>query len=103
MSPSTPHLVKRGQAFYFRRAVPERLTKVVGSREVKASLRTSNPVTAKIRARVLSTALDISFRVLGGVRMMTNEAILERAKEYFSTSLSKSLEYALLLPTDPGG
>lgn len=101
MSPSTPHLVKRGQAFYFRRAVPEGLTKLVGSREVKASLRTSDPVTGKIRARVLSTALDISFRVLREVRMMTNEAILERARDYFSTALSKSLEYALLLPSDP--
>jgi hypothetical protein len=57
------HVVKRGSQFYFRIAVPLYLTKIEGKREIKASLRTSDAMSAKMRRRVLSDALELLFQV----------------------------------------
>jgi hypothetical protein len=94
------HVVKRGSQFYFRIAVPLRLAKLVGKREIKASLRTSDALSAKMRGRVLSNGLEQLFRELRSMNV-TNDEIVIRAKGYFKAQLSKSLELALLLPTDP--
>ena len=54
-----PHLMLRGQIFYFRRAVPGRLQIRFGRSSIKASLRTHNRVTANLRCRVLiPTCID---------------------------------------------
>lgn len=95
------HVVKRGPQFYFRIAVPLRLTKLVGKREIKASLRTSDAMSAKMRGRVLSNGLELLFRELRSMTDISNDVIVNRAKDYFKAQLSKSLELALLLPTDP--
>jgi integrase len=95
------HVVKRGSQFYFRIAVPLRLTKLVGKREIKASLRTSDAMSAKMRGRVLSNGLEQLFRELRLMAYVSNDVIVNRAKDYFKVQLSKSLELALLLPTDP--
>jgi hypothetical protein len=95
------HVVKRGSQFYFRIAVPLPLTKLVGKREIKASLRTSDAMSAKMRGRVLSNGLEQLFRELRSMMYVSNEVIVNRAKDYFKVQLSKSLELALLLPTDP--
>jgi integrase len=95
------HVVKRGSQFYFRIAVPLRLTKLVGKREVKASLRTSDAMSAKMRGRVLSNGLELLFREMRSMANVSNNDIVNRAKDYFKAQLSKSLEHALLLPTDP--
>jgi integrase len=95
------HVVKRGSQFYFRIAVPSPLTKLVGKREIKASLRTSDAMSAKMRGRVLSNGLEQLFRELRSMAYVSNEVIVNRAKDYFKAQLSKSLELALLLPTDP--
>ena len=57
------HVVKRGSQFCFRIAVPLYLTKIEGKREIKASLRTSDAMSAKMRRRVLSDALELLFQV----------------------------------------
>jgi hypothetical protein len=95
------HVVKRGSQFYFRIAVPLRLTKLVGKREIKASLRTSDAMSAKMRGRVLSNGLELLFRELRSMADVSNDVIVNRAKDYFKVQLSKSLDLALLLPTDP--
>ena len=95
------HVVKRGSQFYFRIAVPLPLTKLVGKREIKASLRTSDVMSAKMRGRVLSNGLELLFRELRSMAYVSNDDIVNRAKDYFKAQLSKSLELALLLPTDP--
>ena len=95
------HVVKRGSQFYFRIAVPLPLTKLVGRREIKASLRTSDAMSAKMRGRVLSNGLELLFRELRSMADVSNDVIVKRAKDYFKVQLSKSLELALLLPTDP--
>jgi hypothetical protein len=95
------HVVKRGSQFYFRMAVPLSLTKLVGKREIKASLRTSDALSAKLRGRVLSNGLELLFREVRSMANVSNDVIVNRAKDYFKAQLSKSLELALLLPTDP--
>jgi hypothetical protein len=80
---------------------PLSLTKLVGKREIKASLRTSDAMSAKMRGRVLSNGLEQLFRELRSMADVSNEVIVNRAKDYFKVQLSKSLELALLLPTDP--
>jgi integrase len=95
------HVVKRGSQFYFRIAVPLSLTKLLGKREIKASLRTSDAMSAKMRGRVLSNGLELLFRELRSMPDVSNDVIVNRAKDYFKAQLSKSLEHALLLPTDP--
>jgi hypothetical protein len=98
---SQSHVVKRGSQFYFRIAVPLPLTTLVGKREIKASLRTSDAMSAKMRGRVLSNGLELLFRELRSMAEVSNDVIVNRAKDYFRAQLSKSLELALLLPTDP--
>jgi integrase len=56
---------------------------------------------AKMRCRVLSNGLELLFRELRSMAHVSNKIILTRAKDYFRAQLSKSLELAFLLPTDP--
>jgi hypothetical protein len=95
------HVVKRGSHFYFRIAVPLPLTKLVGKREIKVSLRTSDAMSAKTRGRVLSNVLERLFRELRSMSAVSNDDIVNRAKDYFKAQLSKSLELAFDLPRDP--
>ena len=96
-----PHVVKRGSQFYFRIAVRLSLTKLVGKREIKFSLRTSDALSAKIWGRVLSDGLELLFREIRSIAEVSTGVVLDRAKSYFGEQLSKSLEQAFLLPTGP--
>jgi integrase len=58
-------------------------------------------MSAKMRGRVLSNGLEQLFRELRSMADVSNDVIVNRAKDYFKVQLSKSLELALLLPTDP--
>jgi integrase len=95
------HVVKRGSQFYFRIAVPLALTKLVGKREIKASLRTSDAMPAKMRGRVLSNVLEQLFRELRSMNIVPNTEIVKRAQDYFKAQLSKTLELAFDIPRDP--
>jgi hypothetical protein len=46
------HLVRRGNTFHFRIAVPRELVARVGRCEIKTTLRTTDPLTARQRSRV---------------------------------------------------
>jgi Domain of unknown function (DUF6538) len=43
------HLVQRGRALYFRIAVPRSLTAQLGRRELKFSLKITDPVLGRLR------------------------------------------------------
>lgn len=58
-------------------------------------------MSAKMRGRVLSNGLELLFRELRSMADVSNDVIVNRAKDYFKAQLSKSLELALLLPIDP--
>lgn len=96
-----PHLVRRGSTFYFRIAIPLVLIGLLGRREFKASLRTSDAILAKMRARVLSNGLELIFRDIRSMAHATPDAIVKGAQDYFRAQLSKSLELAFLIPNDP--
>lgn len=98
---SQPHLVRRGSTYYFRIAVPLVLIGVLRRREFKTSLRTSDAILAKMRARVLSNGLELIFRDIRSMAHATPDAIVKGAHDYFRAQLSKSLELAFLLPNDP--
>ncbi len=101
MSQSAPHVVRRGNNFYFRLAVPRKLIAKVGTREVKFSLRTSDPVEAKVRGRLLSSAVDLLFKGIARMEALPSEALQAAIKDYFQKALSQTLELAYDLPTDP--
>jgi hypothetical protein len=58
-------------------------------------------MSAKIRGRVLSNGLEMLFLELSSMTNVSNETIVDRAKDYFKAQLSKSLELALDIPSDP--
>ena len=94
-------LVQRDGTFYFRMATPQRLIPVIGRREIKTSLRTRDPLTAKVTARALSNAFDVLFARLGTMPAVPVADINEKVREYFQSALNQSLEHSHLLPTDP--
>jgi hypothetical protein len=96
-----PHLVRRGSTCYFRIAIPLTLIAVLGQREIKKSLRTSDAILAKMRARVLSNGLELIFRSIRSMAHATPDAIVKAARDYFRAQPSKSLELAFLIPSDP--
>jgi hypothetical protein len=54
-----------------------------------------------MRGRVLSNGLELLFRELRSMANVSNDVIVNRAKDYFEAQLSKSLELAFDLPRDP--
>ena len=50
------HLVRRGNTFHFRIAVPRELVVRVGRSEIKTTLRTTDPLTARQRDRLAKIA-----------------------------------------------
>ena len=82
-------------------AVPRTIASRVQRREVKVSLRTSDPLAAKVRSRLLSNAFDVMFKGLETMPEVTTETIHERIKGYFQGCLNRSLEHTQLLPSDP--
>lgn len=96
----SPHLVRRGNTFHFRIAVPRELVAQLGKVEIKTTLKTSDPLTAKQRSRVLSNAIETLFDELRRMPELTRRAVEDRVSVYFQHCLEKSYELAQLLPTD---
>jgi integrase len=96
----SPHLVRRGNTFHFRIAVPRELVAQLGKVEIKTTLKTSDPLTAKQRSRVLSNAIETLFNELKRMPELTRRAVEDRVKVYFRHCLEKSYELSELLPED---
>jgi integrase len=96
----SPHLVRRGNTFHFRIAVPRELIAQLGKVEIKTTLKTSDPLTAKQRSRVLSNAIETLFDELRRMPELTRQHVERRVKEYFQDCLDRSYELATTLPTD---
>lgn len=101
MPRSIARVVRRGDTFYFRMAIPRHLAARLGKRELKVSLRTCSPMDAKVRGRVLSNAMDVLFNGLPSMPSVSPQVIKERIRVSFQELLNKSLEWSYLLPTDP--
>src|SRR5262249_26017141 len=94
------HLARRGGVYYFRAPVPRGLLEKFGCREIKLSLETRDPQTARLRCRACSSAFE---RLVAGVRVMpdlTQEQITKLLRGFLEQELSKTAELAFLLPQD---
>jgi hypothetical protein len=72
---SVSRVVRRGDTFYFRIAVPRAHHGLIRLREVKVSLRTCDPVEARLRGRLLSNALDVWFRDMKRMAHLTADVL----------------------------
>lgn len=97
---ASPHLVRRGNTFHFRIAVPRELVARIGKVEIKTTLRTSDLLTAKQRGRVLSSAIEALFEEVRRMPELTRQHVERRVTAYFQDCLDKSQELADLLPQD---
>jgi len=98
---SVTRVVRRGNVFCFRMAVPRHLRVHIGRHEIKLSLRTSDPCTGNVRGRILSNVLDLLFAELSRMQPLSTQTLNERARDYFQQALNRSLEHTFLLPLDP--
>ena len=71
------HLVKRGATYYFRCRVPADLLAHYGKNEIKRSLKTKDPATAKRLARQMAVELDHEFEQLR-TALNTQQQTLDR-------------------------
>ncbi len=55
----TPHLLRRGEVYYFRRMLPRRLWARFGRRELKFSLKTRDPSQGRLRCRDCSNTFEV--------------------------------------------
>lgn len=94
------HLVRRGDVFCFRMAVPRSLWGRFGQREIKGSLKTGDPFTARIRCRKLSNAFEHLIDRARATPNLTQDAIKALIQSFFQQCLNKSEEIAYLAPSD---
>jgi len=94
------HLVRRGGVFCFRMAVLRSMWGQFGLREIKGSLKTGDPFTARIRCRKLSNAFEHLIDKARTMPDLTQDAIKALIQSYFQRCLDNSEEIACLVPID---
>ena len=87
-----PHLVLRGETFWFRMAVPRPLIRQLKIREIKSSLKTRDVLIAAHRARMLNQRFDALFSRGSCLASLTHETVRELARGYFQDCLNRSDE-----------
>jgi integrase len=84
------NLVRRKRTFYFRARVPTALIATLGRRELWRSLRTSDPVLARLRASVMWASVQKLWNsVLSG--SVTKEEIDQLLREWLSQALASDM------------
>ena len=99
--PALTYLIRRGNVYWFRMAVPLALVERIGRREIKLSLRTSSHAVARLRCQRLGSGI---LQLIARVRAMpdlSQETIARLARRYFEEQLSSTEELAHLIPSDP--
>ena len=98
---TTPRLVRRGATFHYRMAVPKHLVSRIGRQELTGTLKTTDPLQAKVRCRELSNDIDRLLKDLPRMPHISQPEITARIRSYFQARLDKDAELVLDLPTDP--
>ena len=91
---SLAHLTRRGEVYYFRRAIPKALMPVFGRREIKVSLQTDHRPTATIRCRDMTNAFERLLERVDGMAVLTQEQIETLLRDYFTRQWSVANEVA---------
>ena len=94
------YLVRRGDVFAFRMAVPRSLWARCGLREIKGSLKTGDPFTARTRCRTLSDIFERLIRELPAMPDLNPDVVKGLIRSYFEKCLSTAEEAAYLAPQD---
>lgn len=94
-------LVKRGDVYYFRTAVPKHLTGRFGRAEISVSLRTTSRPMARIRCHRISSAIEFLFDRLSTMPELTIEEINQRVRSYFQRCLNAGEEQVNEFVADP--
>lgn len=77
------NLVKRGEIYYFRLAIPTGLQSRFGCKEMKSSLRTDNRRVARLRCRILSNQFEELFSYIPIMSDLTPDQLQNIARGYF--------------------
>lgn len=94
-------LVRIGDTFYFRKAIPRSLTRRLGIREYKRSLKTKSLALARYRCRQASNYLEQFFEFVERMTELKQEQLLEIANSFFQTLLEEGNEKIYCIDNDP--
>lgn len=72
-----------------------------GCRELKISLRTSDPIVARIRGRQLANVYEVLINSVAAMPELPTQKIDELVRDYFRDLWAEAEEAAFLLPLDP--
>ena len=88
MRAQTPdYLFRRGNWFYFRRGIPLQLRRRFKRREIKVSLGTDHPGTARRLCRVVANRFDGMIALAKVMPELTPQVIERLLKDYFAKGL----------------
>ena len=94
------HLVRRGEFYYFRRALPRHLAHRFGRRELKFSLRTRDALQARLRCRVYSNRFDALVAAVDRMPTLDKQKIESLVRTFFEGLLSQAEEVVFLMRDD---
>lgn len=100
-SHSVPHLVRRADTFYFRRALPLSVARQAGFAELKISLKTTDAKLAKIRCREFSNLFERVFGELQGMANIKPETIKQLVSEFFINEWRSNNDTYYMVTNDP--
>ena len=102
MRAQTPdYLFRRGNWFYFRRGIPLQLRRRFKRREIKVSLGTEHPGTARRLCRVVANRFDRLIALAKVMPELTPQVIERLLKDYFAKGLGDFRDTLELATTDP--
>jgi hypothetical protein len=84
------HLYRRGAIYYWRRLVPIAFQPILGSRDLRASLQTNLPETARSRARQMDAAFDLALEELEQI-VRAGQVLPDAVKSRFVRELRQEI------------
>lgn len=98
-----PHLAKRGDVYHFRMAVPAHLRERFGRAEIKGSLGTRDPLTARTRCRRLSNWCEGLVERAAAVPDLSQDEINRLLRGYFETLVQQANDIHFMARQQPPG
>ena len=95
------HLVRRGDIFYFRCAIPARARGFFSRSEIKISLRTTNRTEATLRQRWLGYLWEDLVQAIGAMAVTTSFRIDQAVQQYFREQVDALALHAAEDPRHP--
>jgi Domain of unknown function (DUF6538) len=84
------HLYRRGAIYYWRRLVPTAFQPILGARDLRASLQTNIPETARSLARQIDAAFDLALEELEQI-VRSGQVLSDAVKSRFVRELRQEI------------